>query len=190
MKKYISHTLLLLAVTLLLSIQAQAQTQIPSLQVCNSAAVKGDGSVFIPKRIDVGTAKTGTFDVRVSISCSPLTQNYGVGSIGFHNISLDDSLVSTAVVSTSIDQITTTGRETPTIYITGRCKVEAPSTIDNKRFEGCKFWAMIADNFDPTGAQDSSPDIVSFLVFNGQGQRISYGTGPLKGDIFVAGTND
>lgn len=189
MKKYILHTLLLLVVTLLLSFNVLAQTQIPSLQVCNSAAVKGDGSIFIPKRIDAGLAKAGTFDVRVDISCNN-TQNYGVGSIGFYNISLDDSLVSTAIESTSIDQITTTGRETPTIYITGRCKVEPVSTVDNTRFAGCKFWAMIADNYDPAGVQQSSPDIVSFLVFNGKGERISYGTGPLRGDIFVAGTSD
>jgi hypothetical protein len=45
---------------------------------------------------------------------------------------------------------------------------------------------MIADNRKGADLR-GTPDVVSFLVFDGQGKRVSYGTGPVvKGDIQVA----
>jgi hypothetical protein len=80
---------------------------------------------------------------------------------------------------TNFEQVTTTGRITPTAYMNGRC--------DALEIRGCRFWLMVVDNRnDPRG----TPDIVGFLVFDGTGRRVAYGTGPLlKGNASVAPTS-
>jgi len=48
---------------------------------------------------------------------------------------------------------------------------------------------MIADN--KKAAVPGTPDVVSFLVFDGTGKRVAYGTGPLaEGDLTVAPTGN
>jgi hypothetical protein len=62
----------------------------------------------------------------------------------------------------------------------GRCYTE--------NVKGCRFWMMLTDNRrdqDPEG----TPDVASFLVFDGNGQRVAYGTGPVvDGDIVISPT--
>ena len=52
---------------------------------------------------------------------------------------------------------------------------------------GCRFWLMLADN-KQANAQ-GTPDVVGFLIFDGTGKRVAYGTGPVvDGDIEVVAT--
>jgi len=77
--------------------------------------------------------------------------------------------------------MTSTGKHTPTLYVNGRCKAEG--------VRGCRYWLMIANNKKAQGP--GTPDVASFLVFDGTGKRVAYGTGPLAdGDLEVAPTGN
>ncbi len=155
------------------------QPQIPTLQVCNQSAAVGKGVVKIDSRVD--SSHTGSFDIAVELKCSPDNPGYPAGSIQINNLSMSDSIVQGSIVSTSIEQLTTTGKHTPTLYVNGRCTARG--------VVGCRFWLMIADN--RPSPEKGTPDVVGFLVFNGAGQRVAYGTGPvIKGDLKVAPTSD
>jgi hypothetical protein len=102
-------------------------------------------------------------------------------------LSMSDSIAEGQINSTLIEQVTSTGKHTPTVYINGRCTAQAAAGA--APIPGCRFWIMFADNKVPTAPQ--TPDVVSFLVFDGAGKRIAYGTGPLvEGDIKVAPTGN
>src|SRR5437667_28171 len=96
-------------------------------------------------------------------------------------LSMSDSIAQGTIAAVSLEQVTSTGKHTPTVYINGRCRAD--------HVIGCRFWLMIADN---KKANDrGTPDVVSFLVFNSVGQRVAYGTGPVaEGDIQVAPTSN
>jgi hypothetical protein len=154
------------------------QPQIPTLQVCNQTRATGQALVRINRRADVNS--NGSFNVTIDLRCDPQQNTpFPAGTFRLLNISMSDSIVQGNITSTTIEQVTTTGKHTPTIYLNGRCQAQNVS--------GCRFWAMIADNKPANG--QGTPDIVSFLVFNSSGQRIAYGTGPvLQGDIDVQPT--
>lgn len=160
-----------------ISVSAQ-QPQIPTLQVCNKTRAVGQGVVRINRRADANSS--GSFNVVIDLRCDPQQNTpFPVGAFRLLNISMSDSIVQGNIMSTTIEQVTTTGKHTPTVFLNGRCQVQNVS--------GCRFWAMIADN-KPSGAQGTA-DVVSFLVFNGSGQRVAYGTGPLvQGDVDVLDT--
>lgn len=160
------------------TVRAQ-QPQIPTLQVCNATAAKGKGVVKIESRADA--QHQGTFEIAVELKCDPKNPGYPAGSVQIRGLSMSDSIVQGTIASTSIEQLTSTGKHTPTLYVNGRCKAEAAV--------GCRFWLMIADNRQTP--EKGTPDVVSFLVFNGMGQRVAYGTGPVvKGDLQVAPTSN
>jgi hypothetical protein len=165
--------------TLALASAAVAQQpQIPTLQVCNKTAASGDAGVKIVSRSDV--LHSGTFRVRLEVKCDS-ADGYPAGSLTLYGISMSDSIVQGTLTATTFEQVTSTGKHTPTIYINGRCRADG--------IDGCRYWLMIADN-QKDGAQ-ATPDVVSFLVFNGIGQRIAYGTGPVSdGDLDVAATSN
>lgn len=153
------------------------QPQIPTLQVCNTTVAEGGGAVFLAGRQDA--AHSGFFKIQLVLRCDPKGPGYPSGALSL-SIDLSDSNL-VQVDATTFEQVTSTGRYTPTAYMNGRCKAfdEAGAAVP-----GCRFWLMVADNVNP-----ETPDIVGFLVFDGTGKRISYGTGPLiDGDIFVAPT--
>lgn len=153
------------------------QVQIPTLQVCNQTSVTGKAVVRIMSRSDA--SHSGIFEVAVELSCTP--PGYPSGSVTISTISMNDTLAASPITSTGIDQVTSTGKYSPTAYISGRCKAE--------NVKGCHFWMMFADN--KPGDKEGTPDIVGFLVFDGTGHRVAYGTGPvLKGDIKVAPTGN
>ncbi len=88
------------------------------------------------------------------------------------------SNVQGTIASTSIEQLTSTGKHTPTLYMNGRCRAEGAP--------GCRFWLMVANN---RPGDRGTPDAVRFLVFDRAGHRVAYGTGPvLRGDLEVAAT--
>lgn len=156
------------------------QPQIPTLQVCNQTKVSGQGTVKIASRMS--GALTGTFVVKVEIKCDPQTNGgYPTGTLEITNISMFDSIVQGTITATTFEQITSTGKYSPTAYLNGRCK-----TGD---IIGCRYWIMFADNKEPNA--QGTPDVIGFLVFDGKGQRIAYGTGPLsQGDIDVGATGN
>jgi hypothetical protein len=56
--------------------------------------------------------------------------------------------------------------------------------------QGCRYWLMIADNVGHTTTAPT-PEVVGFLIFNGQGKRVAYGTGPVSsGHITVGATSN
>ena len=151
--------------------------QIPTLQVCNNASSNGLATVFLSKRVQVGT--TGNFDVRLNVTCSNAAAGTGFpsGPITMH-FSLSDSTIG-IMNATTIDQMTSTGKHTPTIYLNGRC------TANNNI--PCHYWLMLSDNKPANAA--GTPDVVSVLVVDKLGKRLTYGTGPVRtGDIVVAPT--
>jgi len=158
------------------------QPQIPTLQVCNlPSVVSGGGTVTIVARQPGGF--TGGFTVQVNLQCDPNT-GYPTGSLTISGISMNDSLIEGTIVATTFEQLTATGRVTPTAYLNGRCSVDSAGPP----IPGCRYWIMFANN-NGNPLAPGTPDIVSFLVFNKAGQRVAYGTGPvLHGHINVAST--
>jgi hypothetical protein len=145
------------------------QPQIPTLQVCNQTQAEGSGRVTITSRADLN--HSGKFTIDIKFKCDPVTQ-YPTGEVKISGLSMSDSIASGTIASTNIDQVTTTGKHTPIVYLSGRCSATG--------VKGCRYWLMIADNIEGT------PDIVSFLVFDGTGKRVAHGAGPLAaGDLKV-----
>ena len=165
-----------------LAVVKAQQVQIPTLQVCNQTEVNGTGIVEIDRRQDAKSK--GFFSVSTNLSCSSKT-GYPTGTLTINTLSMNDSVVNDPITEMSVEQITTTGKYTPTAYLNGRCKAKDAS---GKNITGCKFWMMIADNKQAN--QKGTPDIVGFLVFDGTGRRVAYGTGPVEqGDITVGSTS-
>ena len=166
---------LFIALTIVAAQPAHAQQpQIPTLQVCNvPGMVSGSGAVNIISR--------GSFKIEIKVSCDPVT---GYPVLGVLNVSIgmNDSSLG-FFTATTVDQITVTGRVSPTAYLSGRCEVPGANIA------GCRYWIMLADNGTPNPAIPTTPDIIGFLVFDKSGTRIAYGTGPLvTGDISVSPT--
>ena len=158
---------------------AAQQPQIPTLQVCNQTVATGKAVVKINSRADA--LHSGVFSVEIELKCDPGGSGYPAGTLRLADISMSDSIVQGSVTGTAFEQVTTTGKHTPTLYLNGRCKAE--------NVRGCRFWMLIADN-KREGAE-GTPDIISFLLFDGTGKRVGYGTGPvIKGDVTVQSTGN
>ncbi len=154
-----------LAIAAAMPARAQ-QPQIPTLQVCNTTQAEGRAVVTIPSR--------GSFQIELRLFCRPGA--YPAGALRLR-LSMNDSQITGPVDATSFDQLTSTGKATPTLYVNGRCRAEKVS--------GCRYWLFVADN----GKIPRNTDIVGFLIMNGNGQRIAYGTGAIRdGDLSVAPT--
>ncbi len=153
-----------------------AQTvQIPTLQVCNAGQANGTAQVYLSRRDDLNSA--GTIDITVTnVGCDPQSSSpYPTGTITMR-FSLSENSISDMQV-TLIEQMTTIGKHTPTTYMNGRCTANG-GTVP------CHFWLMLADN--KVLSIDSPPDVVGVLVVDKAGNRLAYGTGPIKtGDISV-----
>lgn len=167
--------------------------QIPTLQVCNYTNVTGKAMVEIVKRKD--RCHSGTFQLVIEsgnpLRCDSAT-GYPTGAFRIANISMSDSTVNGDIYSTTIDQVTTTGKHTPTVYLSGKCKAKMEKdkcgVLSTLELKGCRYWLMIADN-KLMSEEEGTPDIISFLVVDKDGRRIAYGTGPVvEGDIDVADT--
>lgn len=152
--------------------------QIPTLQVCNGTRGAGEAAVVLSKRIEPG--KTGTFNMNINAGCNPADTGFPFGSIAMQ-FSLSDSSITDLRV-TLIEQLTTTGKHTPTMYLNGRC-------IANGGTIPCHIWLTLTDNRE-AGTTSGTPDVVGVLVVDKTGKRLTYGTGPLRsGDISIASTD-
>jgi hypothetical protein len=171
-------TFLITLMAAAVSVSAQ-QPQVPTLQVCNQTRVSGKALVNIASRADA--AHSGNFTVAIEVKCDPANPGYPGGTLEIGSISMSDSTIQGTITGTTFEQVTTTGKHTPTVFLNGRCRAE--------NINGCRFWMMIADNKreDARG----TPDVISFLVFDGTGKRVAYGTGPVaKGDVTVQATSN
>ena len=168
------------ALTLGATTASAQQPQIPSLQVCNSTVARGSALIAISSRVDF--VSSGTFRIRLDLGCDPSGDGYPTGGIVLFDISMSDSTIQGAINVTTMEQVTTSGKHTPTLWVNGRCEAE--------NIRGCRYWLMVVDNQNPAQARGTA-DIVSFLVFDGTGNRVAYGTGPVvDGDVFVAPTSN
>ncbi|MEP7375756.1 MAG: hypothetical protein ABI675_20335 [Chitinophagaceae bacterium] len=149
-------------------------TSIPAFHVSSRSRAEGKGIIFIQSRKDA--LSSGTFAVGISVHFNPATDDYPSGSIRIKT-DLSDSLKA-SFSSTSIELINSYGKHNPTIDLTGRCRSSA-----EKSPKGLRYWVMIADN---RRGQEGTPDIVGFVIHDRQGNRVAYGTGPVRsGDIKV-----
>jgi hypothetical protein len=153
--------------------------QIPNFHISDKSKIIGSGNVaLLPNRKDA--THTGIFGVKVDVSFDPGSDNYPVGAVRI-DVDLTDSFKGKAD-STSIEQVNTFGKHTPTSVITGRCMVTLSTTGTAPL--GCRFWLLIANNKTPS--QQGTADVVGFVVYDRSGNRVAYGTGPLQGDMEVS----
>lgn len=177
-RTFVAITFLMTLALACISANAQ-QPQIPTLQVCNQTGATGRAFVKINSRSDA--VHTGVFSVEIDLRCSSSGTGYPTGTVKIFDINMSDSIAQGTITGTTLEQVTTTGKHTPTVFLNGRCRAD--------NVNGCRFWMLIADN-KKEGAE-GTPDIVSFLVFDGTGKRVAYGTGPvIKGDITVQPTGN
>ena len=157
--------------------------QIPTLQVCNLTSgmlVSGSATVFIAAR-----APLGSFTVRVELTCD--ANGYPTGSLTIAGLSMSDSTVQGTIKATTFEQLTSTGKYTPTAYLNGRCSY---TTASGAVVSDGHYWIMFADNHSPN-MPTGTPDVIGFLVFDKTGKRIAYGTGPVQtGNITVSPTGN
>jgi len=151
--------------------------QIPNIFLNNDTKVSGRAVVYIDAR---SGGFSGTFRITISAGCA--LPDYPGGRVDMSIDMSDSSIVQ--LRSTTVEALSSTGKHSPTAYIMGRCDVRA----NNMVFKGCHYWITLADN--GTDEKNKTPDIVGFLVLDGYGNRIAYGTGPVvEGDIFVNPTS-
>jgi hypothetical protein len=154
------------------------EPQIPNIFLNNLTKLEGRATVFIDARQGL---TSGTFTISIAASCAP--PDYPSGQVEMQ-INMNDSSI-VYFRNTTVEALSSTGKYTPTAYIMGRCDVESV----NEAYRGCHYWITLADNgyLD----ENKTPDIVGFLVLDGNGKRIAYGTGPVvRGDIYVSPTGN
>lgn len=153
--------------------------QIPNFHISDKSKILGSGRVaLLPNRKD--GLHSGIFEVKVDVAFDPAVNDYPVGAARI-DVDLSDSFKGSAR-ATSIEQVNSFGKHTPTAVITGRCTVDAAGTTP----VGCRFWLLIANNKTPS--QQGTADVVGFVIYDRQGTKVAYGTGPLEGDIVVSPT--
>jgi hypothetical protein len=154
--------------------------QIPNLHTSNKTAVEVGAQVVIKRRQDA--AHAGEFSIKGSLSFNPATDDYPSGAMTI-KVDLSDSAKGAFVIKT-VEQLDTTGKHTPTAYATGRCAADTDA-----KAVGCRYWLMFADN--KREREEQTPDVISFLIYDRNGKRVAYGTGPVaKGDVTVAATSE
>jgi len=173
---------LFLAAVMWVSTPASAQQiQIPTLQVCNDTELTANNAVVI-----IETRKspsfTGFFALRGKLECVPTKGVvYPVGTLGIFGINMSDSHIQGDVTFTTFEQVTSGGKDTPTMWVSGQCKAA--------NVRGCHYWLMAVNNV-PGHPVGKTYDVVSFLILDETGKRVAYGTGNVvDGDLKILSTN-
>lgn len=149
---------------------------IPAFHISDPTRARGSGEVFILSRQDASPG-SGVFTVTFNVQFDPLVDLYPTGTLTIR-ANLNDGSKGT-FVATTIDLVNSYGRATPTIYFTGRCNDDIQPDA-----RGCFYWFMAVSN--KAASQQGTPDIAGFAIHDNQGNRICYGTGPLRsGDIDI-----
>jgi hypothetical protein len=159
---------------------ARQEPQIPNIFLNNKTEFKCGAVVHVDQRKSLSPSLNGDFSVDGFGGCLP--PNYPTGKITV-KINMNDSSI-TYFESTTIEAMSSTGKITPIAWVMGRCN------IDNEKFKGCHFWIQFTNNNNNSNEQSrQTPNIISFLVVDGTGMRLSYGTGVVvKGTLTVAPT--
>ena len=156
------------------------QIQIPTLQVCNDTKLPANAFVIIDTR--KSPPFTGFFSLRGTLECVPTSGIvHPTGTLGLFGISMDDSHIQGDVKFTTFDQVTSGGKATPTMWVSGRCEAA--------NVKGCHYWLMAVNNV-PGHPVNKTFDVVSFLILDETGKRIAYGTGNVvDGDLKISSAN-
>lgn len=156
------------------------QIQIPSLQVCNATKLSANAFIIVDTR--AGAPFSGFFSLRGSLTCNPAAGTvYPTGTLGIFGISMNDSTIQGDVTFTTFEQVTSGGKVTPTLWMSGRCKAVG--------VKGCHYWLMAVDNV-PGAPVGKTFDVVSFLILDESGKRVAYGTGNVvDGDLKIGSAN-
>lgn len=153
---------------------------IPSLHVSTKSKAEGSAKIFISTRQDA--AHSGEFELQIGVNFDPPATEYPTGGFTLRT-NLSDSLKA-IFTATTIDLINSFGKHNPVIYLTGRCKVELQEHADLPK--GCRYWLMVANNKLTAAPTNGTPDIVGFAIQDQNGNRVAYGTGPVRsGNIEV-----
>ena len=133
------------------------------------------GVISLPNRSDA--AHTGSFRLNLDVHFDPSSDNYLVISkLELNRIDLVDSVIKGDVIATTIEQISSWGKYTPTMTLTGRCRVKSDT---EKPVVGCRYWLLLALN------RPQAPDMVSYVVFDRKGVRVSHATGAVSNGTFT-----
>lgn len=158
---------------------------IPSLHVSTKSKADGAATIFISSRQDA--THSGEFDVRISVNFDLPIAEFPAGSLTLRT-NLTDS-VKANFTATTFDLINSFGKHNPAVYITGRCRVDLLEHVELPK--GCRYWIMIANNKTPNAPTNATPDIVGFAIHDRFGNRVAYGTGPVRnGDLTVVPFGD
>ena len=145
---------------LVLSVPAQAQF-LPSPQLCNATQIEGTAEGSVEGR--------GTFALTLDVACQPDAADtaFPQGTLTL-DLELNDPQFEGQLNATLIEGVRTVGRNTPTVYLSGRCEMPG--------IHGCHFWLSVADNdhIDEEGV----PDVVSFVALDAQGREVAYISAP------------
>lgn len=146
--------------------------QVPQINGCTAALGSADSAtVKIPARADV-QHPSGSFVITGKVGCTP--PQYAGGQMSI-KIDMSDSSIKGDVTLTSFDYVVATGKHTPTISVSGQCKF---NTV-----KGCRYWLSMTDNAKP-GVRG---DVIGFLILDGNGARMAYGSGVLEsGELTVS----
>jgi hypothetical protein len=151
--------------------------QIPNLHTSNLSLLRTkDASVVITERKSAVNA--GQFIVSGSLQMQA-GNPYGVPTLFSITTDLSDSLCgpNTKFDFKTVEQIDTLGRDTPTLFATGRCSADVAE-------KGLRYWLMVCNN-RPKSVRDTR-DVIGFVIFDRFGVRVAYGTGPvIRGAVHV-----
>lgn len=149
---------------------------IPAFHANDTGSAVGRAVVSIPSRAMGGAG--GTFSLEINVSFNPAAAPYPVLTSLALKVDLSDGL-NGLYTGTTLELVNSYGRDTPTIYLSGRCKGPGGP-------RGLRYWLMIADNRQPNYPQ--VPEIVGFAIHDALGNQIAYGCGPGDGNIVVKST--
>ncbi len=96
------------------------QPQIPSLQTCNKTKIEEWAKVYIGSRSDA--ERPGVFGIALEVKCYP-RPGYPRGKVELIELNMTDSWGHGTIVTTTIDQVTSTGSHSPMAFLSGRCRV-------------------------------------------------------------------
>jgi hypothetical protein len=160
--------------------------QLPTIQTpCKTTAKAKEKTIVLVSGQGSAPASGKVLIEKLDVHYDPGTDAIPLGGFVLR-IDLDES-PNTIVESETVDQLTSYGKHTPTMAMSGRCKVHQPNSKEQPT--GCRYWVLIANNTrEPL--EKRTPDIVSFLVVKKTGERIAYGTGTVvEGDVQVTSSN-
>ena len=156
--------------------------QIPNLHTSNNTEVNIMKGALVSIKGRHDSSHAGEFFIEGYLKFDATTDQYPSAHLTM-KIDLSDSAKGTVLID-SVEQLDSLGRDTPTAYATGRCVIDT-----DYKTAGCRYWCLFANN--KNSREKETPDTISFLIFDRNGKRVAYGTGPVvKGDIAISPSHE